>query len=116
MSFWQETDNPKLGSSENKIVHNLFVTTGRHGRAVQQSTRTRNEFANNVSRGVRINGSTVAANPAATLMEVDGTVGANTYRGNLYISGKFDGRSPNDQEIGAARTSTRTGSRGFPSR
>ena len=36
VSFWQETDNPKLGSSDNKIVHNLFITTGRHGRAVQQ--------------------------------------------------------------------------------
>ena len=28
--FWQETDNPRLGSSENRIVHNLFITTGRH--------------------------------------------------------------------------------------
>ncbi len=31
VSFWQETDNPKLGSSDNKILHNLFITTGRHG-------------------------------------------------------------------------------------
>ena len=31
VSFWQETNNPKLGSSDNKIVHNLFITTERHG-------------------------------------------------------------------------------------
>ena len=53
MSFWQETDNPKLGSSDNKIVHNLFITTGRHGvQFINNSTR--NEFANNVLLGVRI--------------------------------------------------------------
>ena len=50
MSFWQETDNPKLGSSDNKILHNLFITTGRHGvQFVNNSTR--NEFANNVILG-----------------------------------------------------------------
>ena len=31
-------------------------------------------------------------------MEVDDTVGENVYRGNLYISGKLEGRQPNDQE------------------
>ena len=53
VSFWQETDNPKLGSSDNKIVHNLFITTGRHGVQFENHS-TRNEFANNVILGVRI--------------------------------------------------------------
>ena len=73
ISFWQETDNPKLGSSDNKILHNLFISTGRQ--AVQFINHsTRNEFANNVILGVRLSGANVTANPAATLMEVDGTV------------------------------------------
>ena len=94
VSFWQETDNPKLGSSDNKIVHNLFITTGRH--AVQFiNNSTRNEFANNVIVGVRVDGGNVTANPSALLMEVDGTVSANVYRSNLYISGRIEGRSPN---------------------
>jgi hypothetical protein len=100
-SFWQETDNPRLGSSENRIVHNLFVTSGRH--AVQfVNHSTRNEFVNNVIVGVRISGGQVTANPSATLMEVDSTVGANVYRGNLYISGKIEGRTPNAQETARA--------------
>ena len=55
VSFWQETDNPKLGSSDNKILHNLFITTAKH--AVQFGAKsTRNEFANNVLLGVKLDG------------------------------------------------------------
>lgn len=98
VSFWQETDNPKLGSSDNKILHNLFITTQRH--AVQfKANSTRNEFANNVILGVQIEGGTARANPSALLMEVDETVRDNAYRQNLYVSGKFEGREPNGQEI-----------------
>jgi hypothetical protein len=97
VSFWQETDNPRLGSSDNKIIHNLFVTTGRH--AVQFSNHsTRNEFASNVILGVRVDDGTVTANPSATLMEVDDTVGGNVYRSNLYVSGRIVGRTPNAEE------------------
>jgi hypothetical protein len=98
VSFWQETDNPRLGSSENRIVHNLFITTGRH--AVQFITHsTRNEFANNVIVGVRISGGQVTANPSAILMGVDNTVSANVYRGNLYGAGRIEGRTANAQEM-----------------
>jgi hypothetical protein len=62
--------------------------------------------------GVRMSGSTVTANPSATLMEVDDTVGANVYRSNLYISGKIDGRTPNAQET-ARYHSRRAGSSRF---
>ncbi len=97
VSFWQETDNPKLGSSENKILHNLFITTGRHG--VQFSSHSdRNEFANNVILGLQVDGDKAAANPKALLMEVDETAGGNVYRGNLYVSGHLEGREPNGDE------------------
>ncbi len=99
VSFWQETDNPKLGSSDNKILHNLFISTSqRHGIQFSNNS-TRNEFANNVLLGVQVNGDKVTANPKALLMEVDGTVGENVYRSNFYASGKFEGREPGEGEI-----------------
>ena len=101
VTFWQETDNPKLGSSDNKIVHNLFITTGRHGVKFENNS-TRNEFANNVLLGVQMNGGDVTANPSALLMEVDDTVGDNVYRANLYVSGKIEGRTPTRQETARA--------------
>ena len=94
VTFWQETDNPKLGSSDNKILHNLFITTGRHGVKFEVNS-TRNLFANNIILGVQPNG---AAHPNALLMEVDDTVGDNQYRSNLYLSGKIEGRAPNGEE------------------
>ena len=97
VSFWQETDNPKLGASDNKILHNLFITTGRHGVKFEANS-TRNEFANNVLVGVKLDGGSATANPAALLMEVDGSVGDNVYRSNLYVSGKLEGREPNGEE------------------
>ncbi len=72
VSFWQETDNPKLGSSDNKILHNLFITTAKHGVKFEANS-TRNEFANNVLLGVQTEGGKVTANPKALLMEVDDT-------------------------------------------
>ena len=102
VSFWQETDNPKLGSSDNKILHNLFLTTGRHGVKFENNS-TRNEFANNVILGLQVDGDgKVTANPKALLMEVDDTVGDNVYRSNLYVSGTIEGRAPSDDETALA--------------
>jgi hypothetical protein len=105
VSFWQETDNPKLGSSDNKIVHNLFITTGRHAVKFENHS-TRNEFANNVMIGMKVEGSSVTANPSALLMEVDDTVAANVYRSNLYVSGRIEGRRPGAGETVRADFST----------
>ncbi len=93
VSFWQETDNPKLGSSDNKILHNLFITTAKHGVKFEVNS-TRNLFANNVLLGVSTEGGKAVANPKALLMEVDDTVGDNVYRDNLYVSGYVEGREP----------------------
>lgn len=102
VSFWQETENPKLGSSDNKVVNNLFITNNnRHG--VQFSSQsTRNLFLNNLLLGVQISGGKAIANPAALLMEVDDTVAANVYHSNLYVSGFIEGRTPNAQETARA--------------
>ena len=97
VSFWQETDNPKLGSSDNKILHNLFITTAKHGVKFEANS-TRNEFANNVLLGVQTEGGKVTANPKALLMEVDDSAGDNVYRANLYVSGHFEGREPSAEE------------------
>lgn len=99
VTFWQETDNPKLGSSDNKILHNLFITTAKHGVKFEVNS-TRNLFANNVLIGVTTEGGTAVANPKALLMEVDDTVGDNTYRDNLYISGHLEGRELGVEEVG----------------
>jgi hypothetical protein len=105
VSFWQETDNPKLGSRENRILHNLFITTGAHGVQFINNSNA-NVFTNNVLLGVRISGTSVTANPSALLMEVDGTVASNVYSKNLYVSGRLEGRSPNSQEFVRAGFST----------
>jgi len=97
VSFWQETDNPKLGSSDNKILHNLFVTTAKHGVKFEANS-TRNEFANNLLLGVQTDGGKVTANPKALLMEVDDTAGDNVYRANIYVSGHLEGREPGAEE------------------
>lgn len=98
VSFWQETDNPKLGSSDNKVLHNLFITTDRHGVQFANNS-TRNTFANNVLMGVQMKSEEIAANPTALLMEVDGTDTENIYRSNFYVAGQIEGREPNDEEI-----------------
>ena len=101
VSFWQETDNPRLGSSENLILHNLFITVERHGVQFANNS-TRNTFANNVILGVKIRDGEASASPSALLMEVDGTDTENVYRDNFYASGTLEGRDPNDDETFAS--------------
>ena len=90
-SFWQETDNPKLGASNNLIAHNLFITQTSGRQAVQFiNNSTGNQFKNNVVVAVSISGSTVSANAGAPLLDTDSTtVQANTFEHNAWISGSF---------------------------
>jgi hypothetical protein len=90
VSFWQETENPKLGSSDNQLLHNLFVANVANRQMVQFVVNSdRNVVENNLFVGV---GSNMLA------MEVDDTVGANQYRHNHYIQARLEGREPNAQE------------------
>ncbi len=99
VSFWQESANPKLGSRDNRILHNLFVTTnGQH--AVQfVANSTANTFSQNVVLGVTLSGGTVAANASALLMEADATVTGNVYTRNIYVGGQFDGHTVGPDEL-----------------
>ncbi len=97
VTFWQDTKNANLGSSDNKILHNLFFTTGGHAVKFEKSS-TRNEFQNNVLVGVRTDNDKLLANPSALLMEVDTSSSGNTYRSNLYSSGQIKGRTLGEAE------------------
>ncbi len=99
VSFWQETPNANLGSSDNLVLHNLFVTNQSGRQALQFiESSTRNRVENNLLVAVTLNGTTVSANPNGLLLEVDATVSANTYLHNYYVSGTVNGRTPNAME------------------
>jgi hypothetical protein len=106
-SFWQETDNPLLGSSHNVVVHNLFVTAVNNRQALGVTVNsTDNHVSRNVFVAVTINGTTVAANPSGQLLATDvTTVAANSFEQNAWISGFLDSDdaaapySPNSTEL-----------------
>ena len=85
VSFWQETNNPKLGSSDNLVAHNLFVTSVDDRPVIEIiKSSTNNKVTNNVVASV---------NPNGQLLETDGsTVNANTFEHNDWISGHFISR------------------------
>jgi hypothetical protein len=94
VGFWQETNNPKLGASNNLIAHNLFITSVNNRQLVQFiNNSTNNQFKNNVLIAITTNGSTVSANANGQLLETDtSTVNANTFVHNDWISGHFVSR------------------------
>jgi hypothetical protein len=94
VSFWQETDNPKLGSSNNLVAHNYFITSVNSKQAFQFiRNSTNNQIKNNVLVAVTISGSTVTGNANGQLLETDSsTVNNNTFVHNDWISGHFVSR------------------------
>jgi len=92
-SFWQETNNPRLGSSDNIVHHNLFIGTNSRELVQFIVDSGRNDVRNNVFVGISWSGSTPVANPSTQLVFVDGTTDSNTYAGNYYIAGRLVGRS-----------------------
>jgi hypothetical protein len=90
-SFWQETDNPKLGASNNFVAHNLFIVQVNDRQAIGvTNSSTGNQFKNNVVVAVSISGGTVSANANGQLLATDSTtVQANTFEHNAWISGYF---------------------------
>jgi hypothetical protein len=90
-SFYQETKNPKLGSSHNVIVHNLLVTAVDGKRLLSVlGDSTGNRIENNVVMAVRFQDGQATANPKGELLATDAsTRGANTFEHNAWISGTF---------------------------
>ena len=98
-SFWQETSETALGSSDNIIEKNLFI--GKNNRHVVQFVKhsTRNSFKDNIIIGLTLSGNTAVSNSSTALVNADGTVADNINENNFYVSGTFDNYTPNDQEI-----------------
>ncbi len=90
-SFYQETKNPKLGSSNNLIAHNLFVTSVEGKRLLSViGNSTGNRIENNLVVAVRLDGGTAIADPEGELLATDASsLGANTFEHNAWISGHF---------------------------
>lgn len=87
VSFWQETDNPNLGSHSNLIQHNLFIATSGDqvlGFGVYSGN---NDVRNNVLMTLNVNASSASVNENAPIVAIDVTVTDNTYGGNLLIGG-----------------------------
>ncbi|MBS2017737.1 MAG: right-handed parallel beta-helix repeat-containing protein [Deltaproteobacteria bacterium] len=101
VSFWSETAdasdkqlyNPRLGSHHNRVHHNLFsATNDRHMLQFINNSHSC-DVRNNLFVGFSVNGSKVTARPSAVWMETDESTRSNVYANNVYIAGKFDGRS-----------------------
>jgi hypothetical protein len=104
VSFWQETNNPKLGSSNNLVAHNLFVTSVKDRPVIEIiKSSTNNQVENNVLVAVTIDGSSASPNPDGQLLETDGsTVNANTFEHNDWISGHCISRDSAAAHVPAA--------------
>jgi hypothetical protein len=105
-SFWQETSNPKLGSSNNLIAHNLFVTSVDDKPALEIIAHAiDNRVENNVFVALTIDQGIARANPRGQLLLTDAsTVHSNRFTHNAWISGHTASRDaepsyvPNDDE------------------
>ena len=91
VSFWQETNNPRLGASNNFVAHNLFVTAVNDQRVLSiLNNSTNNQIRNNVLIAVRLDGLAVSANAKGKLLATDHTtLNANTFSHNSWVSGYF---------------------------
>lgn len=87
-SFWQETDNPKLGSQKNLVHHNLFIGN---------STKHILQFVNGSGENDVQNNLIVAIDNRPVLLESD--TSTNLMKNNFYVGAqRFDGYSPNATE------------------
>lgn len=101
VSFWSETAdpsdpslyNPKLGSHHNAVHHNLFVGTNERHMLQFIANSDHCDVRNNLFVGMNVSGAKITARADAVWMETDPTVANNVYDGNVYIAGKFDGRT-----------------------
>jgi hypothetical protein len=83
VSFWQETSNPNLGSRENRVHHNLFITVNNRQALQFIEYSTDNDVRNNVLIGTL---------EGVEVLELDGTVGGNVYADNFTAVGAMFSR------------------------
>ncbi|SFV68152.1 hypothetical protein MNB_SV-14-571 [hydrothermal vent metagenome] len=92
-SFWQETNNPKLGSSNNTIEHNLFI--GNNSRHLLQliNHSGNNKIRNNILLG--LSSDNHSANSSTLLIEQDSsTQNSNSFESNYLVGGYFEHYTP----------------------
>ncbi len=107
-SFWQETDNPRLGASHNLFAHNLLITTVNNRRALGFGYEsTDNTVVNNIIAALSETGGGLVANEGGQLLATESTsVDAQHFEANLWISGFFgseDGAAPYEPNAGEYR-------------
>ncbi len=107
-SFWQETNNPNLGSSNNLIAHNLFIGESAWDHVLQfVYDSTGNIVQNNVFLGISRSGSSVNASDNVLLVQQDdSTEGRNSFAGNYFSGGYFEQFTPSatDQHVSGFST------------
>jgi hypothetical protein len=89
VSFWQETDNPKLGSSNNTVHHNLLIGTNSRELFQFYKHSNNNDVRNNVVIGINLNGNSATVNSNTIVRATSSTTSGNTYVGNMYIGGRL---------------------------
>ncbi len=88
-SFWQESDNPKLGSSNNTVEHNLFIGNNSSHLLQFIHNATNNQVRNNVLLG--ISGDNHSINNNTLLIEQDSsTQNSNHFESNYLVGGYFE--------------------------
>ena len=88
VSFWQETNNPKLGSSNNTVHHNLFIGTNNRELLQFYAFSNNNDVRNNLLIGINLTDSSATIN-SSTILRAASSTAANTYVGNMYIGGRL---------------------------
>lgn len=94
-SFWQETSNPALGSSNNIIHHNLFISTNSQHVLQFEGQSNNNDIRNNILLGINTDGTSVSVSG----LNVDDSSSDNVYVNNYYVATSVSGHSPNELEF-----------------
>jgi len=101
-AFWQETNDPKLGCTNNVIDHNLLIGTNSQDLLQFYGNSGGNKVRNNVLIGVTLNGQSAVANPN-TVLRATSSTSVNTYSGNMYIGGKLTQIDDSADQVGTAQ-------------
>ena len=99
-SFWQETNNAKLGSSNNIVEHNLFIGE-KSGHVLQFINKSvDNQVRNNLLLAVTRKDASVNARSNTLLLEQDrSTEETNEITGNYFVGGYFEYFSPDATNV-----------------
>ncbi len=95
LSFWQETEEAKLGSSNNEFENNLLVGFKSHLLQFKNNSNG-NRISGNILMGLNKSGSEVDTSVVA--IEVENSSN-NTYADNFYFTGLQLGHALEDSEV-----------------